>query len=213
MGRRPEPHHEGPAAPRGVGRHRAGTAGGSWTGSRYRWMPADVWFGPDQPELPGAADARAELVRRWLAAFGPATLEDLRWWTGWTLGATRQAVAAVDTDRGRPRRRRDRPGARRRHRVRTARRALGGAASGARPHGHGMEGARLVRRGPHGCVVRSQREHRSHDLVRRADRRRVGAAQGRHGRAPSPRGHRARGRRTRSTQPRRASPRGSVPHA
>jgi len=60
-------------------------------------MPADVWLGPDPPELPGAADARAELVRRWLAAFGPATLEDLRWWTGWTLGATRQAVAAVDT--------------------------------------------------------------------------------------------------------------------
>jgi hypothetical protein len=74
-----------------------GRPAGSWTGSRYRWMPADVWFGPDPPELPGTADARAELVRRWLAAFGPATLEDLRWWTGWTLGATRQAVAAVDT--------------------------------------------------------------------------------------------------------------------
>src|SRR5262249_8620191 len=39
--------------------------------------------------------ARAELVRRWLQAFGPGTLADLRWWTGWTAGEVRQALAAV----------------------------------------------------------------------------------------------------------------------
>jgi hypothetical protein len=32
-------------------------------------------------------DATAELLRRWLAAFGPATMTDLTWWTG--LGVTR----------------------------------------------------------------------------------------------------------------------------
>ena len=44
-------------------------------------------------------------MRRWLAAFGPGTLQDLAWWTGWPLGQTRQALAAaraveVDLDAG-----------------------------------------------------------------------------------------------------------------
>ncbi|MGH4031207.1 DNA glycosylase AlkZ-like family protein [Actinomycetota bacterium Odt1-20B] len=36
---------------------------------------------------------RREVVRHWLAAFGPGTLADLKWWTGWTLTDTRKAVA------------------------------------------------------------------------------------------------------------------------
>jgi len=40
-------------------------------------------------------EARAELVRRWLRAFGPGTVADLKWWTGWTLGDVRRALAAV----------------------------------------------------------------------------------------------------------------------
>jgi hypothetical protein len=30
--------------------------------------------------------------------FGPATVGDLKWWTGWTLGDTRKALAALDLD-------------------------------------------------------------------------------------------------------------------
>ncbi len=37
----------------------------------------------------------AELARGYLARFGPATLADLQWWAGWTVGMTRRALAAV----------------------------------------------------------------------------------------------------------------------
>ena len=41
------------------------------------------------------AVAQAELLRRWLHAFGPATETDIRWWTGWTARETRAALAVV----------------------------------------------------------------------------------------------------------------------
>ena len=53
---------------------------GSWTSSQYEWLPADPW------PASSAADARAELARRWLLAFGPAPVSDLQWWSGWTAG-------------------------------------------------------------------------------------------------------------------------------
>jgi hypothetical protein len=64
---------------------------GGWTSSQVTWSAA-----ADQPRLPTAA-ARAELARRWLAAFGPAPVSDLRWWTGWTAGQARAALAQVAT--------------------------------------------------------------------------------------------------------------------
>jgi hypothetical protein len=67
---------------------------GTWTSSRYRWAPMDRWLPAGIPPMP-AADARAALVRRWLATFGPGTTADLRWWTGWTAAATTAALQAV----------------------------------------------------------------------------------------------------------------------
>ncbi|MFI6585810.1 winged helix DNA-binding domain-containing protein [Embleya sp. NPDC050493] len=62
---------------------------GSWLSSRFRYTIA-----PPLPEI-GRTEAKAELVRGWLAAFGPGTSDDLKWWTGWTVADTRHALAAV----------------------------------------------------------------------------------------------------------------------
>lgn len=70
---------------------------GSWTSSLYEWALLDEWLGVDVGAHHDEA-ARTDLARRWLTAFGPATIEDLQWWTGWTKGRTRKAVAALDTE-------------------------------------------------------------------------------------------------------------------
>ncbi len=67
---------------------------GSWISSQYRWAPVERWLPGGIPDLPVEA-AQAELVRRWLAAFGPGTEADVKWWTGWTLTAARKALAAA----------------------------------------------------------------------------------------------------------------------
>ncbi|MGW1935569.1 DNA glycosylase AlkZ-like family protein [Streptomyces goshikiensis] len=74
------------------GRIRRDRPRGSWTSSQFRWVHTEPW-----PALP-AAEARAEIARRWLHAYGPATEADLRWWTGWTLTDVRKALAAAGAD-------------------------------------------------------------------------------------------------------------------
>ncbi|MEV6902721.1 winged helix DNA-binding domain-containing protein [Amycolatopsis sp. NPDC051372] len=76
------------------GRIVRGRPRGSWLSTQYHWAPLDGWLPGGLPPVP-TADARAELARRWLRAFGPAPVADLRWWTGWTAGQTKQALAAV----------------------------------------------------------------------------------------------------------------------
>ncbi|MBB4715714.1 hypothetical protein BJ965_005596 [Streptomyces luteogriseus] len=65
---------------------------GSWTSSRFRWALA-----PEHAEL-DVAQAQAELLRRWLAACGPATEADLKWWTGWRVTEVRRALAAIGAE-------------------------------------------------------------------------------------------------------------------
>ncbi len=68
---------------------------GSWRSSQYRWAAVSRWLGTPRLDALPPADARADLLRRYLARFGPATLEDVRWWTGWTLARARAAVTRV----------------------------------------------------------------------------------------------------------------------
>lgn len=64
---------------------------GTWISSQYRWSTTERWLGSPLPELP-VESARTELVRRWLARFGPGTEGDLSWWTGWPLRDVRAAL-------------------------------------------------------------------------------------------------------------------------
>ncbi|WP_149822539.1 winged helix DNA-binding domain-containing protein [Streptomyces tailanensis] len=62
---------------------------GSWTSSQFRWAVA-----PPHAEL-DVAEAQASLLGRWLAACGPATEADLKWWTGWRVTEVRRALTAI----------------------------------------------------------------------------------------------------------------------
>jgi hypothetical protein len=72
------------------GRIVRGRPRGGWTHGQYRWTLA-----PGRDSELDTATAQAELLRRWLGAFGPATETDIRWWTGWTAREARAALSAV----------------------------------------------------------------------------------------------------------------------
>jgi len=58
---------------------------------------AEEWVGPE-PELP-ELDAREQLVRRYLGAFGPARRNDIADWAGMRVGALDEALAHMELRR------------------------------------------------------------------------------------------------------------------
>lgn len=76
------------------GRIVRGRPRGSWKSSQYRWAETHTWLGRPLAPVP-ESDAAADLAGRWLRTFGPGTETDLKWWTGWTVRRTREALAAV----------------------------------------------------------------------------------------------------------------------
>ena len=69
---------------------------GGWSSGQFEWFATSAWLSPaaDGAGL-GADAARVELARRWLRSFGPAPAADLQWWSGWTGGQTKAALAAL----------------------------------------------------------------------------------------------------------------------
>jgi uncharacterized protein YcaQ len=69
---------------------------GTWASRRAdRYGVAEDWIGPPTQITP--SEARAHLVRRYLAAFGPASRDDIRSFTGLPLKAIDDALAAIAT--------------------------------------------------------------------------------------------------------------------
>ena len=78
----------------GVGQIVRGRARGGWSSTQYRWVLSEDWLPGGLPSVDPEV-AEAELARLYLAAYGPATEPDLRWWAGWTVRQARRAVAAI----------------------------------------------------------------------------------------------------------------------
>ena len=78
------------------GRVVRGRPRGSWMSTQYRWAATSRWFGDRvSVDAEDTAAARARLAAWWLRAYGPATVDDLQWWAGWTKRDTRAALAAI----------------------------------------------------------------------------------------------------------------------
>jgi hypothetical protein len=73
------------------------TPTGAWTSRQHRWEPVFRWW-PEGLTPVDPTDAQRDLARRWLARFGPATTEDLRWWTGWSSTTTRRALQRLEIE-------------------------------------------------------------------------------------------------------------------
>jgi Winged helix DNA-binding domain len=70
------------------------TPTGSWTSRHHRWEPVEHWWPDGLPQLDEEESQRV-LARRWLARFGPATADDLQWWTGWTKTTVQRALSRL----------------------------------------------------------------------------------------------------------------------
>jgi hypothetical protein len=75
---------------------------GTWTSTQYRWASIEQWL-PDRLPQIETEQAQAELVRRWLRGYGPGSLRDITWWTGWGKAVATRAMeacgaVAVDMD-------------------------------------------------------------------------------------------------------------------
>lgn len=68
---------------------------GGWTSTQFRWSRLDDWIDP--VERLDTDTATSHVARLWLRSYGPASLDDLQWWTGWTKTRTKAALASLDT--------------------------------------------------------------------------------------------------------------------
>lgn len=69
---------------------------GAWTSGEYRWTALDRWLPGALSEVPKAR-AEAVVIEGYLAAFGPVTITDVAWWTGWSKARVTAALDKLPT--------------------------------------------------------------------------------------------------------------------
>ena len=74
-----------------------GHSAGHWRVNKPSWSRTEDWLGHLPDPLDEAA-GYAELVRRWLATFGPGTAADIQWWLGSSKTAVSRALADLESE-------------------------------------------------------------------------------------------------------------------
>jgi hypothetical protein len=72
------------------------TTTGTWRSDRHLYSRWRDWLPDCDPEVLDPLEAMRELVGRYVAAYGPVDVDDVKWWTGWTKGETLEVVDGID---------------------------------------------------------------------------------------------------------------------
>lgn len=72
---------------------------GTWRSDRFLYARWQDWVPGPTPDELDETTAMRELVERYIAAYGPVTVDDVKWWTGWTKAQTLEVVEGIDLSR------------------------------------------------------------------------------------------------------------------
>lgn len=75
------------------------TTTGSWRSDRYLYARWSDWLPDVDPNGVDELEAKRELVERYVAAYGPVDVADVKWWTGWTKAESLEATDGIDLTR------------------------------------------------------------------------------------------------------------------
>ena len=78
------------------GRIARGRPAGTWIASQYDWWPVESWVGRRLEDEHDELDGATTVIGAWLATSGPATLDDLVWWSGSTKTLVRRVLERLD---------------------------------------------------------------------------------------------------------------------